>query len=128
MIERVTRRIDIKKIRQRSVRAAVAIGLAVGLGTAHAHQYCKACVQTCKTSVDTGCEVWYGNPGVYTKGTCSGGGTTCAMQYNTRCYTTKKICSYSACVNDDCESTACTTYVLSAIDGATTFNGATACN
>lgn len=103
----------------------VAGGWCVG---AAAHTYCKPCKQTCHTSAQTGCEVYYANPGVFYVGTChEGGGGECDMTATTRCYTTKKICSQSVCAGSDCSGGPCTTYPYTTIDGSTTFTGDTEC-
>ena len=121
------RGVAMKRSALQRLAIVVAIIVAGSFVPVQAHKYCKACVQTCVNNVDTGCQVYYANAGVYTKTTCLSGGTTCTMTYNTLCFTLKKICSYSACVGNDCESTVCTTYSLSNNDGSSSFTGDTSC-
>lgn len=94
---------------------------------AHAHKYCKKCTQICTNSQQTGCILYYANNGVYTEAACDGGGTTCRVAPTTSCYTIKKICSFSSCLEGDCTSSACTTYPQSAIDAAPVYTGELAC-
>lgn len=116
-------------VRNVLIAVVLTVVLVAGLGPkADAHQACRPCVQVCVTSQQNGCEVWYPNTGVYRKVNCDGGETTCSMTYTTTCWVMKKVCSYSLCVNNDCESSVCTTYPISEVNASTTYSGASSCN
>ena len=120
-----------RPVRLRAVWALLVTALVFGVAGEHrvalAHTYCEACIQWCKTTMETGCEVYYPNTGAYTKGTCNGGGTSCSMTFTTSCHTMKKLCSQSVCSNNDCQGGVCTTYTITLVDAAMSFSGSTSC-